>query len=480
MNTLFEQALKEQQEAAAGRVKDRARQRQSAIARLREPGGIASVNLPKDVARRFDRLTRYYSGEHLPTSPSHTSLADAGDVVATAVERMTASPGGDAVLLVEAYKSVTTAAATATPPTGGTATAPEEQAGLVLEKIINSNDLLGIRYLEAGVMAARAVCRVNVCDREDHVAEYGTASLVSPRLLLTNHHVLPSADVARISCAEFNYQDGVDGQPLQSLVLRLDPDSFFVADKGLDFALVAIVAEDGILQPFGFNRLIEAQGKAVIGEFVTIVQHSGGRKKQVALRENKIVDKLDLFLHYETDTEPGSSGSPVFNDQWEIVALHHASVPTPGKKEYGGYLNEGIRASCVLQFLHGKSYSASAQRLVDQLYVAEHLQVCSTTVSEAVPLAQPAKPTSEPRERPGTSPSVFADAGAIFLSVPLEISVRLGNPSAPPVTGAQPPPWRQPTASAKKASASTPTTAPGEDTRRISSARERHVCRSRC
>jgi endonuclease G, mitochondrial len=439
VSTFFEQALKEQQEAAAARVKARVRERQSAISLLRRPGGIASVNPPKDVARRFDRLTRYYAGEHLPTSPSHTSLADAGDVVATAVERMTASLGGDAALLAEAYTSVTTAAVTATPPTGAAAPTPEEQAGLVLEKIINSNDLLGIRYLEAGVVAARAVCRVNICDRQDHVAEYGTASLVSPRLLLTNHHVLPSADVARISCAEFNYQDGVDGQPLQSLVLRLDPDSFFVTDKGLDFALVSIVAEESVLQPFGFNRLIEAQGKAVIGEFVTIIQHPGGQRKQVALRENKIVDELELFLHYETDTEPGSSGSPVFNDQWEIVALHHASVPTPGKKEYGGYLNEGIRASCLLHFLHGKSYSASAQRLVDQLYVGERLQVCSTTVPEAAPLAQPAKAASEPREWPATSPSVFADAGAVFLSVPLEIAVRLGHASAEPVVGAQPP-----------------------------------------
>ena len=37
-------------------------------------------------------------------------------------------------------------------------------------------------------------------------------------------------------------------------------------------------------------------------------------------------DKRD-FLYYRTDTEPGSSGSPCFNDPWELVALHHSGVP---------------------------------------------------------------------------------------------------------------------------------------------------------
>ena len=58
-----------------------------------------------------------------------------------------------------------------------------------------------------------------------------------------------------------------------------------------------------------------------------IIQHPSGERKQLALRENQVVDVLDNFLHYRTDTSPGSSGSPVFNDQWEIVALHHSGVP---------------------------------------------------------------------------------------------------------------------------------------------------------
>ena len=62
------------------------------------------------------------------------------------------------------------------------------------------------------------------------------------------------------------------------------------------------------------------------GEYVNIVQHPNGEPKQLALRENQLVDVLENFLHYQTDTAPGSSGSPVFSDEWEVVALHHSGV----------------------------------------------------------------------------------------------------------------------------------------------------------
>lgn len=233
-------------------------------------------------------------------------------------------------------------------------------------KVIGTEDFLGVGYLEAGVGAARPVGRVVI--REDgQVAGYGTGSLVSPELLLTNHHVLPSAEVAQGSTVEFSYQDGWDGEPLTPKTFELDPDRFFLADEDLDFALVAVGASPDELVDFGFNRLIDDKGEGAVGEFVTIVQHPRGERKQVALRENRIVDVVDSFLHYEADTEPGSSGSPVFNDRWEVVSLHHASVRAPDRTELGGFVNEGIRARELREFIRGRSFSAAEQKLVDEL-----------------------------------------------------------------------------------------------------------------
>ena len=71
--------------------------------------------------------------------------------------------------------------------------------------------------------AGRAVGRVNIRDAGGRLQGYGTGSLVSPTLLLTNHHVLPDAATARNSVIEFNYQDGIDGKPLLAQVFPLDP-----------------------------------------------------------------------------------------------------------------------------------------------------------------------------------------------------------------------------------------------------------------
>jgi V8-like Glu-specific endopeptidase len=48
-------------------------------------------------------------------------------------------------------------------------------------------------------------------------------------------------------------------------------------------------------------------------------------------------------VQYTTDTLPGSSGSPVFNDNWEVVALHHAGGPLKTNDKVDiRFINEAI------------------------------------------------------------------------------------------------------------------------------------------
>jgi endonuclease G, mitochondrial len=380
---------------------------------VRRPGGLAAANPPERLARRLDRLSRYYAGEQLPITPAQMPQVEPNELIERALERATRAahrPGRPVDEAAAVGVEVVADAAAAI----STETDASERAGIVLERIINTADFVDVRYLESGAAAARAVCRIDIRNDSGRTLGFGTASLVSPRLLLTNHHVLENAEMAGASRAEFNFQDGVDGRPLASTSFALDPVAFFLADSELDFALVAVGAGAQALEPFGRNPLIEAEGKAVVGEFVTIVQHPRGHKKQVALRENRIVDLLDSFLHYEADTEPGSSGSPVFNDQWEIVALHHASVPAPSHDELGGFMNEGIRASRILKFVRNQRLSPSAQALADQLFQPERITV-PAPAPPAIATAVRAEPVSD------------LDALGARLTIPLEITVRLGS-----------------------------------------------------
>ena len=380
----LDEASARQREAAAERARARTDERRQKIKAIKA-GRLVMADEPVRIASRIDRLSRYYPGVR-PVSPSALDAHDAGAVKA---------------------------------------------AGAVLERIINTADFVDVRYLEAGTRSSCAVGRIDIRDHAGRVVGYGTGSLVTSRLLLTNQHVLPDAETAANSEIEFNFEDGIDGRPVQPISFSLAPATFFLTDEGLDFALVAVGASPQDLAQFGFNGMISAEGKAIAGDFVTIVQHPEGQKKQVALRDNRIVDVFDEFLHYEADTQPGSSGSPVFNDQWEVVALHHASVSAPEHPELGKFVNEGIRVSRLLAFIRAQNYTAEQQALVAGLMGSG--QSPTPTASAGASAAGSTSPTPS---GPGSEDSV---ASPRSVTVPLQITLRVGDqpPSAAVPTAAR-------------------------------------------
>lgn len=228
---------------------------------------------------------------------------------------------------------------------------------VVLERIIGQNDLFPISYLEAGLKSANPVCRIEIRNGTGGVLGYGTGFLVSPSLLLTNNHVLESYETAKLSVAQFNYEIDLDFNERPMKSFNLAPEHFFITDQVLDFSLVAIeeISTDGTdISDFGSLSLVRQTGKGLVGEYVSIIQHPSGEPKAVAIRENKIIDIFDDYIHYSTDTMPGSSGSPVYNDDWIVISLHHAGVRNP-KNQAEFIANEGIRISSIIQFVEEQS-----------------------------------------------------------------------------------------------------------------------------
>lgn len=217
--------------------------------------------------------------------------------------------------------------------TGGAQPSRVEQ-----ERIMGTNDLVDEFFFDRALLAGMPVCRVMVRGQDGRSLGYGTGFMVSPRLLLTNEHVLRSVQEAAPSLAEFNFRLDVAGDPEPTYRFRLRPDLYFFNNAELDFALVAVepLSIDGLtpLTRFGYHRLLPTSGKAVKGEWLTIVQHPGGEARQWAIRENQCTDdSLADVLWYQSDTAPGSSGAAVMNDSFQVVALHHSGVP---KKDAAG------------------------------------------------------------------------------------------------------------------------------------------------
>ncbi len=214
------------------------------------------------------------------------------------------------------------------------AVSPTTNKRLALERIIDaSNELQSWTFLPRGARAARTVARISTRDNGRELP-LGTGFLVSPRLLMTNNHVLPSVEAAESVVVEFSAELDIDNQPQISSRFELDPTGLFITDDHLDMTLVLLrPAADGkpAGEHFGWNEMIRQQGKIVVGESVNVIGHPNGRLKEIAIRSNRLLLLLPDFLHYSTDTEPGNSGSPVYNDQWEVVGLHHAGRAQEGR-----------------------------------------------------------------------------------------------------------------------------------------------------
>lgn len=200
-----------------------------------------------------------------------------------------------------------------------------------LERIIGQNQLLSSFFLPLGAERMRAVGRIVT---ETGVG-FGTGFLISPRLLMTNNHVLEGDGVAARARVEFDYVRRFDGSTGPTQLFRLLPAEFFITSEprdglNLDYTIVAVEAvnsQGDRLDARGSIPLSDTSGKVTVTEWVNIIQHPGGDEQQVALRDSKVVKSLEHFIQYEADTLPGSSGSPVFNDQWQLAALHHSGVP---------------------------------------------------------------------------------------------------------------------------------------------------------
>jgi endonuclease/exonuclease/phosphatase family metal-dependent hydrolase len=179
----------------------------------------------------------------------------------------------------------------------------------------------------------------------------GTGFLVNRGLIMTNNHVLEDESQAQDSIAEFNYEDGHT-----PVVVKLQPRRLFLTDIDLDFTIVA--CDDTPITNIVPIELLRDPATITRNELASIIQHPAGRRKEIALHNNEVTRVKDKVIHYRTDTEPGSSGSPVFNNRWQLVALHHAGWIEPD----GRATNEGIRIAAIIEKLRLMGFAGMADR----------------------------------------------------------------------------------------------------------------------
>jgi len=279
--------------------------------------------------------------------------------------------------------------------------APATPSQPELERIIKATD----SFLDVDRWRTRLgeiegqVCRIEIQPNEDTI--YGTGFLVGPDVVITNYHVVEaviqgeqghttdqkSQALSSDVILRFDYKRLADGTTLNpGTVYRLAKD--WLIDKSpmspvdgqpepksgvpqldeLDYALLRLDSVPGDT-PVGDKPEPEAPLRKWIkvptqshhfqpDTALFIVQHPQGEPLQLALDTNAIIglNENHTRVAYRTNTLPGSSGSPCFNSNWELVALHHSGDPNFAPTHRPTY-NEGIPFTAILALLEKRGLS---------------------------------------------------------------------------------------------------------------------------
>jgi hypothetical protein len=183
-----------------------------------------------------------------------------------------------------------------------------------------------------------AVCRIEFPEGSGQ----GTGFLLGPSLVITNYHVvqdlLGDSDLRKKTALRFDYRilaGRSQPEPGQAYHLHSDWCVASSPKDALDFALLRVIGTPG-RDPVGGQRDAPARGylKPVSYDFapeepILIFGHPqlGGPGSNTEPRKYTMGFLTALPNHskritYNTNTEPGSSGSPCFNAKWDLVALH--------------------------------------------------------------------------------------------------------------------------------------------------------------
>lgn len=221
------------------------------------------------------------------------------------------------------------------------------RAGATPEEIVNTAARFAdpsawlIRFQEA----MTAVCRIET------PTSLGTGFLVRSDLVMTNCHVVANilhapALIGQVKL-RFDYRYDQQGNELSAgKIYQLDTNQSIrhSPKEELDFALLPVKGAPGDELLGGRKRgwLTPEPRQLTASMPLFILQHPQGRRMEIAVGQVDRVDSTRVW--YNTNTQGGSSGSPCFGDDLNLVALHHYYDPSNGKQ-----LNRGIPFQAILE-----------------------------------------------------------------------------------------------------------------------------------
>ncbi|MBY5917731.1 trypsin-like peptidase domain-containing protein [Rhizobium leguminosarum] len=180
----------------------------------------------------------------------------------------------------------------------------------------------------------------------------GTGILVAPDYVLTNYHVAKLWTDDATAVCRFGYARNTTGTDTGELK-ALAPGNAKAASS-VDDSVAALSKPNGPVLDYALLKLassitsivpipVRPGRNALINTPALIVQHPSGEPQRLAL--GKFLATTGERWQYDADTMRGSSGSGVFNQKLELVALHHAGH---SGSDFNFTYNQGIAIDAII------------------------------------------------------------------------------------------------------------------------------------
>jgi hypothetical protein len=261
--------------------------------------------------------------------------------------------------------------------------------------IVKGNSFLDVAQWRTRLMEVEGqVCRVEIAANLGTV--YGTGFLVGRDVVMTNYHVVEAIilgakgqTTAKGLAAQpgdvvlrFDYKRLADGTTLHpGTEFRLTAGEWLIdasppgpaagsAPDQLDYALLRVQSAPGDQLPGGQQAAAPAAKRGwvrtdtpayafAVGSPLYIMQHPEGAPLQLAIDTEAVVGTTDdgRRVRYQTNTLKGSSGSPCFNKDWQLVAIHHRGDPNFDAGQLPSY-NQGIPISAIRDLVTQRGLAA--------------------------------------------------------------------------------------------------------------------------
>jgi S1-C subfamily serine protease len=206
-----------------------------------------------------------------------------------------------------------------------------------------------------------AVCQI------DTGSGFGTGTLIAEDLVITNHHVVGDkigADgrlTGPVTC-RFDYKTNAAGYTTPALdasasaLLASSPHApqdlvagpMATDPAALDYAILKLdrkLANEPIVAGGDPRGRVDVSGPSATAKDagVLVLQHPGGKPMKIDL--GSVLELGDTRFRHSVNTEPGSSGAPVFDAALRLIGIHHA-----GQSGGAAVLpyNEGIPLAAIL------------------------------------------------------------------------------------------------------------------------------------